>query len=58
MSTYVKGQAIPIKALLLVRAIGVISVAGMALTTIPSSSIVGAMLWAGYLGHVVVTHLN
>jgi hypothetical protein len=58
MSTYVKGQAIPIKALLLVRAIGVISVAGMALTTIPPSSIVGAMLWAGYLGHVVVTHLN
>ncbi len=30
----------------------------MALTTIPPSSIVGAMLWAGYLGNVVVTHLN
>jgi len=58
MSTYVLSQAIPIKALLLVRALGVISVAGMALTTIPPSSIVGAMLWAGYLGNVVVTHFN
>ena len=55
MSTYVLGQAIPIRALLLARALGVISVA---LTTIPPSSIVGAMLWAGYLGHVVVTHFN
>jgi hypothetical protein len=52
MSTYVLGRAIPIKALLLAR------VAGMALTTVPPSSIAGAMLWAGYLGHVVVTHLN
>jgi hypothetical protein len=54
MSTYVLEQMIPIKAHLL----GVISVAGMALTTISPSSIVGAMLWAGYLGNVVVTHLN
>jgi hypothetical protein len=30
----------------------------MAFTTIPPSSIVGAMLWAGYLGHIVVAHLN
>jgi hypothetical protein len=55
MSTYVLGRTISIKALLLARALGV---AGMALTTIPPSSIVGAMLWAGYLGNVVVTHLN
>jgi hypothetical protein len=54
MSTYVLGT-IPIKALLLVRALGVISVA---VTTIPPSSIVGALLWAGYLGNAVVTHLN
>lgn len=39
------------------RALGVISVAGMALTTIPPTSIVGAILWTGYLGNVVVTHL-
>jgi len=58
MSTCVLEQAIPIKALLLVRALGAISVAGMALTTIPPSSIVGAILWAGYLGNVVVAHLN
>jgi hypothetical protein len=30
----------------------------MALTTIPPSSIVGAMLWAGYLGNIIATHLN
>ena len=58
MSTYVLSQTIPIKALLLARAFGVISIAGMALATIPPSSIVGAMLWAGYLGNVVVTHFN
>jgi hypothetical protein len=57
MSTYVLGQAMPIKALLLVRALGVISVAGMLFSSIPPSSIVGAMLWAGYLGNVLVTHL-
>jgi hypothetical protein len=51
MSSYVLGQAIPIKAHLLVRALG-------ALMSIPPSSIVGAMLWAGYLGNAVVTHLN
>jgi hypothetical protein len=46
MSTYVLGRTIPIEALLL------------ALSTIPPSSIVGGILWAGYLGNVVVTHLN
>jgi hypothetical protein len=40
---------------LLSRTLGVISVA---LTSIPPSSIAGGMLWAGYLGNVVVTHLN
>jgi hypothetical protein len=30
----------------------------MAFATIPPSSIVGAMLWTGYLGHVVVAHLS
>ena len=56
MSTCVPGRAMPIKALLLMRTLGVIGIA--VLTTIPPSSIVGAMLWAGYLGNVVVTHLN
>jgi hypothetical protein len=49
MSTYVLRQAMPIKALLLARALGV-------LMSIPPSSIVGAMLWAGYFGNVLVTH--
>ena len=55
MSAYVLEPTIPIKAHLLMRVLGMISVA---LTTVPPSSMVGAMLWAGYLGHVVVTHLN
>jgi hypothetical protein len=52
MSSHVLSQTIPIKALL-----GAISVAGT-LTTIPPSSIVGAMLWTGYLGNIVAAHLN
>ena len=40
----------------LARALGAISVAGMAFTTIPPTSIVGAILWTGYLGNLVVTH--
>jgi hypothetical protein len=55
MSTYILEQAVPIGTLLLSRALGV---AGMAFATIPPSSIVGAMLWTGYLGHIVVAHLN
>jgi hypothetical protein len=43
---------------LLVRALGVISIVGMLLSSIPPSSIVGAILWAGYLGNAVVTHFN
>ena len=57
MSTYVLEQPVPLRALLLSRTLGMISAAGIAVTTIPPSSIVGAMLWAGYLGDVV-THLN
>ena len=47
--------------LLLARALGVISVAGtrpVSASRIPPTSIVGAILWTGYLGNVVVTHLN
>jgi hypothetical protein len=58
MSTYVLEQTAPIRALLLSRILGMISVAGIALTTIPPSSIAGGMLWAGYLCNAVVTHLN
>jgi hypothetical protein len=54
MSTYVPGQAIPIKALLLVRA----RRGQRRAHYHPPNSMVGAMLWAGYLGNVVVTHLN
>jgi hypothetical protein len=55
MSTYVLDQTVP---LLPARALGVISVAGMAFTTIPPTSVVGAILWTGYLGNIVVAHLN
>ena len=55
MSTYMLEQTVPIRTLLLSRTLGTV---GMALTTIPPSSIVGAMLWVGYLGNVVVTHFN
>jgi hypothetical protein len=55
MSTYMLEQTVPIRTLLLSRTLGTV---GMALTTIPPSSIVGVMLWAGYLGNIVVAHLN
>ena len=58
MSISMLQQTVPLGTLLSSRALGAISVAGMAFTTIPPSSIVGAMLWAGYLGHIVVAHLN
>jgi len=57
MSTYLPEHTVPIRTLLFSRALSAISVAGIALTTIPPSSFVGAMLWTGYLGNVVVTHL-
>lgn len=44
--------------LLSTRILGTISVVCMALTTIPPTSIVGAALWTGYLGDVVVAHLR
>ena len=43
---------------ILARTLGVVGVAGMVLTSTPPTSIVGAILWTGYLGNVVVTHLN
>jgi hypothetical protein len=55
MSTYVLERTVPIRALLLSRTLGA---ASAALTTIPPGSIVGAMLWVGYLGHIVVAQLN
>ncbi|HEY7846543.1 MAG TPA: hypothetical protein VID30_23025 [Bradyrhizobium sp.] len=58
MSTYVLHRTVPIRALLLARALAAISVAGAAFAAIPPTSIVGAILWTGYLGNVVVTHLN
>lgn len=41
----------------LARAFGAITTACSALTTIPPTSIVGAILWTSYLGNTVVTHL-
>lgn len=58
MSSYLLSQTVPIRALLLARALAAISVAGVAATTIPPSSIVSAILWTGYLGNLVVAHLN
>ena len=40
------------------RALGFVCVACSAVITIPPSSIVGAILWTGYLGNVVVSHLS
>ena len=54
MSTYVLEQTVLLRTLLLSRALGAISVISM----VPPSSMVGAMLWTGYLGNIVVTHLN
>ena len=58
MSISMLEQTVPIRALLLTGMLGMISDAGMAFTTIPPSSIVGAMLWAGYFGNLVVSHLH
>jgi DoxX-like family len=41
----------------LARALGAITTACIALTTIPPTSIVGAILWTSYLGNALVTHL-
>jgi len=50
MSTYMLERTVPIRTLLLSRTLGTLSAA---LTTIPPSSIVGAMLWVGYLGNMI-----
>ena len=42
----------------LARALGVISMACSALTTVPPTSMLGAILWTGYFGDLVATHLN
>jgi hypothetical protein len=47
-----------IPALLLARATGAVSLACGALTSFPPNSIVGAILWTGYLGDFVTTHLT
>jgi hypothetical protein len=41
----------------LARALGAVTTACIALTTIPPTSIVGAILWTSYLGNALVTHL-
>jgi hypothetical protein len=41
----------------LARALGAITTACITLTTIPPTSIVGAILWTSYLGNALVTHL-
>jgi hypothetical protein len=41
----------------LARSLGVATTACAAITTIPPTSIVGAILWTGYLGNFVATHL-
>lgn len=41
----------------LARALGAITTACIALTTIPPTSIVGAILWTSYLGNALVAHL-
>ena len=42
----------------LVRSLGIIIMRCAALMTIPPTSIVGAILWTGYLGDIVATQLR
>lgn len=42
----------------LARALGAISMPCLTLTAFPPTSFVGAILWSGYLGDVVATHLR
>jgi hypothetical protein len=44
--------------LLLARAPGVVRLACDALATFPPTSVLGAILWTGYLGELVATHLK
>jgi hypothetical protein len=52
------GEMGAMRALLPARALGLVSVVGMALTTFPPTSLLGAILWTGYLGDLVATHLR
>ena len=51
MSISMLEQTVPIRALLLSRVLGMLSGVGIAFPTIPPSSIVGTMLWAGLSRH-------
>jgi hypothetical protein len=42
----------------LARLLGAISMPCIALTNVPPTSILGAIMWSGYLGEVVVSHLR
>jgi DoxX-like family len=42
----------------LARALGLISATCSALTTIPPTSILGAILWTGYFGDLLAAHLK
>jgi hypothetical protein len=54
VSTNMLDQLISMKALML----GAVSVACTALPTMQPTSIVGAVLWTGYVGDVVIAHLR
>jgi len=51
MSTYALGEPGSNRLILLGHLLG-------ALASVPPTSIVGAILWTGYLGNIVVTHLS
>ena len=53
MSMNVLSEPVSIQALLLTSLVSVCTV----ITAVPPTSIVGAILWTGYLGNAVVTHL-
>ncbi len=53
MSMNPMGEKVSIPALLLTSLVTACTV----IATVPPSSIVGAILWTGYLGSVLVTHL-
>ena len=53
MSMNLMGEPISIPALLLTSLVTACTV----ITTVPPTSIVGAILWTSYLGNALVTHL-
>jgi hypothetical protein len=51
-------QAVEMPALLLARAPAIVHVACDAFTNFPPTSLLGVILWTGYFGDIVASHLK